>query len=109
MVKTASQKPSLSERTIEQHEEVLTKHIEYCTYIITGLENYAPYQKIVDVFRENAKSIDDSWHFVNEPAKLEQLRVAKMAYMTLIDYIPNLKMDRHKFQSELTKIQDPEE
>ena len=100
---------SVSEKTQEQYEEELLKRIEDATYIITGLENYAPYNKVIDMFKENRSFIDDNWHLVHDPMKLAELRMAKMAYNTLIEYIPNLKNDREKFKVEFAKLNNQDD
>ena len=100
---------TLSQKTIEQYEEELINRIKDASFIINGLDNYGPYNKIVDMFKENRQYIDDHWHLVNDPAKINELRISKMACNTLINFVSNLKMDREKFQIELGKLTNPDD
>ena len=99
----------MSEKTAQEYEEEIVKQIESLQYIISGLKDYGPYLKVVEMFEKTRKSIDDNWHLVSDPVKLSELRMTKYAVNTLIDYIPNIQMDLEKLHVELAKVQNPDD
>lgn len=98
-----------TEKTLVDYEEELVRRIEDLSYIITGLENYGPYNKAIDMFKQTRSAIDETWHLVTDPVKFSELRMTKFAANSIIDYVQNLKSDLDKLQVELVKLRAPEE
>lgn len=90
-------------------EDDLIERIARLTFIIGGLDGHEPFEEVIRMFSQTRKTIDDNWHLVSDPAKLSELRMTKMAVNTLIDFIPNLKVDKQRLQDELMKIQNPDD
>lgn len=100
---------SMQDKTINDIVRNLEDEISELDYIVQGLENHEPYNRMVRMFEKNKQVVDDNWHLVGDPMKLQEFRVTKMAADTLVNFIPRLKNDIEKMRIELTKIANPKE
>jgi len=78
--------------------------------ILEGLENNNSFHMLIDMFRENSKTIDDTWHLtpVEDYWKIQEMRVTKMAYSHLINTIEHLKFDLSELLREKAELENPD-
>lgn len=93
----------------EQHERFLLNKIEDLRSIVTGLENHAPFLKLIEMWKETRDRIDDNWHFITDPVKMNEARITKFAANDLINIIDIMKSDLSRAEIELYKLQHPDE
>lgn len=98
-----------SERNLTEIGELLNQQIQELNFIVEGLENYEPFQKLVAKFKRTNDSLDQSWHLFTDPVKFNEARITKFAAMELIDSIDNLRADLQRARIELAKLQNSDE
>lgn len=96
------------DRTQEQMEKELIARIAKSNMVIQGLENHGPFKTVMEDFKGTIEMIDNSWHLVGDPAKLNEFRVTKMAAISLVNCLDGYKFDMKKATEELAKIQNPD-
>lgn len=96
------------DKTVQQVEEDYVNRIEELSYMINGLENYQPFEKVLDRFRRTRKNIDDNWHLILDPAKLHEVRVSKLAANSILSFVDDLKGELEKIQKELIILRNPD-
>lgn len=89
--------------------ESLQQRISKCNRIVSGLENSAAFIEMIEDFKETKNKIDDNWHLVKEQENLDQMRITKLAIVSIINTIQNYKHDKELAYAELTKLQNPNE
>jgi len=94
--------------SIEQYEEALVKKIEELSYIVSGLENNDAFNRLIKVWEETRKFIDDNWHLQTDQVKLMELRITKLSALNLINMIPNMKTELSKYQKEFEELKNPD-
>lgn len=94
--------------SIEQYEEMLVKRIEELSYIVSGLENNDAFNRLIKVWEETKKVIDDNWHLQTDQVKLMELRITKLSALNLINMIPNMKNELSKYQKEFEELKNPD-
>ena len=97
MVKTSKKKD------IEDAQQVIDRN----TQIVNGLENYAPFQMLVEDFKKNLEIADGNWHLINigQTDKFLELKTVKIAALTLINVVDSYKhdIDRAKERIDIAK------
>jgi hypothetical protein len=77
--------------------------------IVNGLKDNAAFNRVIERYKETAKSIDNIWHLTTDDSKLQTLRITKLATVDLINFLPNMQLDLRKLQDELTNIDNPDD
>lgn len=96
-------------RPIGEIKEELEQRIAKCDIVISGLEKNAAFNQVLSDFENQRKMIDDNWHWVTDKTKLEEMRVTKLAVLSLLHTIDNYKSDKARCKAELVKIDNPED
>lgn len=94
--------------SVEKIVNELTATTSRCSLIINGLENNESFNMLLDDFKKQREIIDNNWHLIDDPLKLNQLRITKFAALSLINSLDNYKHDLHKAQQTLAEIQAPD-
>ena len=98
----------MPEKSIEQVENEYLEKIAQCNLVITGLENNDSFKQVLKDFDAQRRMIDDNWQYISDPAKLEEMRITKLAVLSLLNIIDNYKHDLQKAQEELVKVRNPD-
>ena len=96
------------EKNFEEIKEELRLRISRCNRIVTELENNQAFKEVLDDFRQTKQRIDDNWHLISDPRQLEEMRITKLATVSLINTIETYKHDLNRAQEELIKLENPE-
>ena len=104
---TITHKEALTEQ--QEVEEQIVRQIGSLELIVNGLENYEPYQKLIEIYKANIAVADDAWHLTPENSQeFRDLKNKKMAAEYVVMEIPTMKLHIQKLQEELVKIQNPD-
>jgi len=81
--------------------------------IVNNLENNAGWIELLKIFEDNLNSIDDGWQYLNphnpdDLSKLQDYRITKMAYLSLINALDNVKADLATTDQLLKELEQPE-
>lgn len=100
----------MSEKNIDKIIEELQAKISRCQAIINGLENNESFNMLIQDLKKNIEIIDGNWHLVPvvEHGKLLELRVTKLAAVTLINIIDGYRNDVAAATKALAEIQHPD-
>lgn len=101
--------PRAASRTRDEYRDEMLKRLSELSFMVNGLENHEAYATLLRNFEESARLIDSAWQSETDPARLNQMRITKLAAMTLLEFIPQAKEEMDKIQAELAKIENPEE
>jgi hypothetical protein len=93
---------------INQIIEDLNKRIAKCNRMIEGLGNHGPFLEMLEDFKLTRQRIDDNWQLVSDEKKLQEMRITKLAIMSVINIVEDYKHDLSKAQEELVKIENPD-
>lgn len=93
-------------RTLDQVENDLIREIEKCRNIVDGLENNDSYKLLVADFKEAADQIDSVWHLTMDLNKLNEMRITKMAAVTLVNALDSYKFSLQRSKEQLEKLKD---
>lgn len=96
------------QRTQQQVEDEYIQRIERCNFIINGLENHEPFRAIMADFLQTIKNIDGAWHLMSDINRLNELRVTKLAAVSIVNCLDNYKFDLEKSTKELAELQNPD-
>lgn len=100
---------SAQNQTIGEFTASIKEQIAELDYIVQGLKTHEPWLRAVKMFEQNKQVVDDNWHLVADPIKLQEFRITKMAADTLVYFVPRLEGDINKLRVELAKIENPNE
>ena len=95
-------------KTLAEVEESFVKRIEELSYLVNGLDNYDPYLKAIDRFKQTRDDIDRNWHLVMDKNKLDEIRLSKMAANSIINFVNDLKYELEMLQKELIMLRNPD-
>lgn len=100
----------MNDRKIEDIERELISKIEKFSNIINGLESNSAFKALIEDFRKNIEIIDSSWHLIplTDGLKLMELRVTKLAAVTLVNVLDGYKNDLNNATKMLTEIKHPD-
>lgn len=91
----------------------LERDINRFQTILNNLENNQGWILLKEMFEEQLAQIDGMWQNFNvydqqQLAHLQESRITKMAYITLINTLANVKADLQKAQQDLNGLKHPE-
>lgn len=89
-------------------EKELTDRINQLSPIVNGLENHEPFRQLLKLWSDTERIADSSWHLLQDPAKLNELRITKFSALALVNAVPNMKHELEKLQEELIKLRNPD-
>ena len=87
--------------------EELEKKISKCNLVLENLGNNEAFKMVLSDFEENKKRIDENWHLITDDKQLEQLRITKLAIMSLLNVLPSYEHDRRISLEEKVKLENP--
>ena len=102
-------KATVSQRTVSEYEEQLVSEIGRLSFIVNGLKDYEPYQKLVEMMEEIIRGLDDSWHIIPDPQKLHEARVTKLGLEAVVHFLDHRQAELTRLQTQLVKLQNPDE
>ncbi len=94
----------------ETNVQELRDKVSEFTTIIENLEHNIGYQKLISFWREEVKSLDDTWQFIpeeNGKARMEA-RATKMAYMHLFSILDYLRADIENTNKIIGELEETE-
>jgi hypothetical protein len=94
---------------LEQEKKNLYEVIQENNAIIEGLENNEPFKNLIEKFKKTAKQLDDNWQWITDEKALLQAQITKMAQLSIIHALDNLRHDSKLAQDRIIKIENPEE
>lgn len=94
------------QRTLDQVEADLIKEIEKCRTILSGLENNASYDALINDFKQAVAEVDSVWHLTFDQAKLNEMRITKFAANTLIGALDSYKFSLQRAKEQLETLKD---
>jgi len=95
-------------------KDILKKELierkEHCRLIVDGLKDNIAFKTLVDDFAKLLKNADDTWHMipVTEQNKLLELRISKIAGLSIINVISNYENEIAILNKEISGINNPE-
>lgn len=98
----------MQDKTINEIENELIKIIEKSGMVVHGLENNQAYIQLISDFKDTANKIDDAWHLVSDLNKLNEMRITKLAAVSIVNALDNYKMDLNKATEQLAKLRNPD-
>jgi len=92
----------------EESLKELRRRIEKSNRIVSELENNGAFKELLSDFEEQRKRIDDNWHLVGNKEQLDEMRVTKLAVVSLLNSLDNYRHDLKVAQLEVAKIENPD-
>lgn len=89
--------------------EFLERKIYRNQQVVNELKNSGAWKIISEDYSTEKRRIDDTWALVTEPAKLTELRVAKLAIAQIINLIDSYEHDLRVAQGQLSAMDNPSE
>lgn len=86
----------------------LVRRIGRIRTIIEGLENHEPFKMMVSDFQNTLISVDSSWHTVLDAKRLEELRVNKLAAVSILNCLDHYKHDMNILVRQLAEMDYPD-
>lgn len=97
---------------MEDNKQVheLKQQLSDIQFIVEGLENYEPYNRMVESFELLAKRADDSWVYIDsgDTNKLSDLRACKLASIHIVNYIDDLKNQMKDINGQIEALENPD-
>ena len=98
----------MSNRSSEELEKELIANIEKARQVIDGLEGNASYQLLVNDFKDTAEKIDSCWHMQFDMGKLTEMRITKMAALSIVNALDGYKYDLQRASESLARLKEEE-
>lgn len=102
------EKPKISREKLKEIADVKNA-ISRCLKVIRDLEDNAGYKVACEDMKLVSADIDNSWAFVKDDEKLQQLRVAKMAAFQFVTVVDSYKTKAHELGAQLQSLQPKQE
>ncbi|HNX03514.1 MAG TPA: hypothetical protein PLE33_08700 [Candidatus Cloacimonas sp.] len=99
----------MAEKNIDEQIKELNARIFRSKQIIEGLEHNESFKLFIDDYKAQAQRLDDSWQWITDEKVLKDAQITKMATLSVINSIPNLKHDIEVAGQQLDKLEHPEE
>lgn len=95
-------------KSASQLKEELIDRSSRALKVVEGLETSDAWRIILEDQNENIRKIDLTWQFVpkSEEKRLDDLRIMKMASMTIVNLIQHYKSDIERCQEEIKRIEE---
>lgn len=87
--------------------EDLKGKVEKFSFIVNGLDGNEAFTKLLELFKEEITSLDDSWHLIPEsaPDRMREAKITKMSYSHLVNILEYLKDDIKRSTSALEELE----
>lgn len=95
-------------RPSEELEKDLIGNIEKARQVIDGLEGNASYQLLINDFKDTAEKIDSVWHLQFDMGKLNEMRITKMAALSIVNALDGYKYDLQRASEQLARLKEEE-
>jgi hypothetical protein len=95
-------------KTAAQVEQELIEQIEKCRFIYEGLKDNGAYIALVDDFKKAIEDIDSVWHLEKDINRLSELRITKLAGITLVNALEEYKSVMQKSKERLETLRNEE-
>lgn len=89
-------------------EENLRKVISRSSAVINEMKSSKSWEIILEDFNKTKTTIDDNWHLVDDEKKLKELRVTKMAIMSILNTLSNYEHDKVEAEKQLYALEHPD-
>lgn len=89
-------------------KDFLQRKVNRNSIIVRELKNSEAWQLILEDFEAERKRIDDTWAIVDDSAKLQELRVGKLAILQILNMSSAYEHDLKVASEQLEKVDDPE-
>lgn len=96
----------MSQKDYQQLESELIGKIEECRVVVDGLKEYPPFKKVMSDFQKTVDMIDSCWHLTGELDKLTELRISKLAAVSVLRILDNYEHDLKKASEDLRKLRN---
>lgn len=97
----------MPEKSIDELKKELNDRIFHSKQIVDGLENNEAFRLFIDDFKTQAQRLDDNWQWITDEKALKEAQITKMATLSIINAIPNLKHDIETAGLQLDKLEHP--
>ena len=97
-------KPVIS---LNDPQEVLAARIAECEQVLNHWSSCAALSVITADLERGKQAVDEHWHEISDPVKLQEWRVQKFAYQYLLTLKQQYEDDLKTAKIELEKIQNP--
>ena len=94
---------------INDIRENLHRIIAKSNMVINSLEHNDAFNQVLSDFEEQKKRIDNNWHLISKKEDLEEMRITKLAVMSILNVLDNYRFDLKKAQEELIKLDNPKD
>jgi len=89
--------------------EDLSSRISRCSLVVNELQNNDAFRCVMEDFQKHKEMIDSNWQFVTDKEKLEEMRITKLAVLSLLNIIETYKADKTRAEAELLKMDNPDD
>lgn len=92
----------------EDLKESLLRRVSRNTQVVAELKNSSAWNFVKEDFSEAKQRIDDTWALIDDPKKLMELRVSKLAITQILTLLDSYEHDLKVAGEQLSKVDDPE-
>jgi len=92
------------ERKPEEIRQELQDKVSRCNMILRELENNQGFRAMLEDFNKTRMNIDNNWQFIFEPDKLQEMRVTKMAVMSILNMLESYEHDKNTAAAKLVEL-----
>jgi hypothetical protein len=93
---------------IEERKKELSIIINRIDKILAGLTKNESFDLFLDDYKTQMKRIDETWQYIEDPKKLESMKIMKLATLSVINVIDIYKLDLQNAKLELAKLENPD-
>ena len=90
-------------------KEFLEQKVRRNGIVVESLKGSQAWDIILEDFEAERKRIDDSWALVDDSSKLNELRIAKLATLQIINMLSAYEHDLKTASEQLERAETPEE
>jgi len=90
------------------YKEELQDRLSKCTTVIDDLNNTGAWKILIEDMEKQKKIADDNWHLIQDPLKLETLRIGKLGVNHVISIPEAYKQEKEQIEEELERLDNPE-
>ena len=94
--------------TVEERIKELDIIINRIDKILSGLETSESFNLLLDDFRNQIKNIDCNWQFIEDPLKLQSMKIMKLATLSVVNIMEVYRNDLKNAKIEKAKIENPD-
>lgn len=94
----------------DQSIDDLQAELNKVDFVLNGLENYEPFDKFIEFFKDAAKATDDEWFKLasSKDDLFQDLKAHKLAYNSVLQFIDSMKFAREGLVEEIEQMNEVE-